>query len=67
MVLESRSSWGYLEKNKSSFRHGPGESESLGVLEGNKSVSLMQSIKAMPSRLSNFESVYLDSIIIVIT
>jgi WD40 repeat protein len=32
MVLGSRSPWGYLEKNKSSFRHGPGESESLGVL-----------------------------------
>ena len=32
MVLGSRSLWRYLEKNKSSFRHGPGESESLEVL-----------------------------------
>jgi hypothetical protein len=31
MVLGSRSLWRYLEKNKSSFRHGPGESEALGV------------------------------------
>ena len=33
MVLGSRSLWGYLGKNKSSFRHGPGESESLGYLK----------------------------------
>jgi hypothetical protein len=30
MALGSRSLWRYLEKNKSSFRHGPG-SEALGV------------------------------------
>ena len=33
MALGSRSPWGYLGKNKNSFRHGPGESESPGILE----------------------------------
>jgi hypothetical protein len=32
MALGSRSPWGYLGKNKNSFRHGSGESESLGIL-----------------------------------
>ena len=41
MALGSRSPWGYLRKNKNSFRHGPGESESLGYLGKNKIASVM--------------------------
>ena len=42
MALGSQSPYGYLGKDKNSFRHGPRESESLQILrEGTKIASVM--------------------------
>jgi hypothetical protein len=41
MVVGSRSPWGYFREEQNSFRHGPGESESLGVLGRTKIASVM--------------------------
>ena len=44
MVLGSRSPWGYLEKNKSSFRHGPGGVGVPGGTWGRKKIASVMAL-----------------------